>query len=973
MKLSNVLAAVLLVGCAPAPTKPVAPTKVAPPPTATASEASPAPEPPFPKLGTVALARVDVREVAQITPTGRALDGAFEVLQLALPADAPQVSERSEVEVEGPALPYAFVSGRELWIRRPTSDARRALDGALYVSAGWGEPGRRIRFHADLGATKAADPKLLTRWLSALSEQFSRHDGPFFAYAESTLRARLGKAAPPSDAHPTWGTRGNQFANLIGTSTGRSSVQEALQQNRPLYVELSSGPRKTALSALAAPRLTRHPWPAMLAQLPQKAKPELLARAAPANFYFLRVRDFTTFLDLSQLVESWGTPALDVIDGKIQDRGLRDRYQTELALESGELSRVFGPSVISELALVGSDPYLIEGSDLTLIFRVTSGPLFDAALLKALGTFGDRHGGITSVHRTHDGVDVQVSRSADGQVHRQRASVDGFELVSNSPGAIDRVISTIHGKAPRLADEPDFAYMLARDAERDALLLAFAGDRFVETVVGPQQKIKAAERAVALAELSRPGYAALLFGFLEGRTPKDANELVRAKLLGVADTKANGVAAHWQPGQSAQSPRGSTIALVPLIDTPDITRVTASEQAGYEQFAREYERDWSEFVDPFALRVGRTMGADGALTIDAELRVLPLLRAQYRGFLRSVGDARVEAGELPDGARLLLGVGKDAELRHLLNGASRYLGSTPVSFDWLGDYAYVGLADRNELAEAALWERDTSPEGQTREPNRDAERRAIGSTPVYAGIAIRSTAAATIALAVLKRIGDEVAPDTLIWKPVRKHRGIAVMSVQSTEVDTRDCTLFYALTSHELLFALNETVLLGLVDRVLDGKGPREVDAKSDPRATQLVFDLHGKKDGALMSVLSWSLTKTLQQGQPRARDSAFAIFRGAPEIGGDPDKGAALLRNYFGAVTLTPEGNRYGYGPDGVRDPVRGSASAPIFPALPVNNSAVSRVLERLGSLRSEVAFDDEPGVAQAQSLRVHLSLDLR
>lgn len=992
MKLSTRLGSVALcsltllggAACAPPPPKPAAPVKAVAPPPATASEAPLAPEPPLPTLSARAPTRIDEPDAAQLTLTGRAIDGAFEVLELTLsPTDAQRFTERSVVEIEGPTLPYAFVASednlpnRPLWVRRPLSDQRRSLDGALYIASVWGDAGRRVRLHAEL-PNKNADPKVLGRYLAAATLHFQHRQGPFFAWAASTLSERLGKAAPQNNAHPTWGTRGDQFADLIATTTGRSSVQEALQQNRPLYLELSRGPRKTPITALEAPRLTRHPWPQMRALLPKRTvAPELLAAATPADFYYLRVRDFSTFLDLSQLAESWGTPALDVLDGKIQDRGLRDRYQTELALESGELSRVFGPSVIAELALVGSDPYLIEGSDLTLIFRVTSGPLFDAALLKALGAFGERHGGITSSELVHEGVTISVSRSSDGRVHRHRASVEGLQLVSNSAGALKRVISAVHGKAPRLADEPDFAYMLARDADKDAPLLAFAGDRFVETVVGPQQKIKAAERALALAELSRPGYAALLFGFLNGRSPKDAAELVQAKLLTAADLKPGGVAAGWQPGGVAQSARGSTLAMLPLIDTPDLTRVTAAEQSGYEEFARQYERDWSEFVDPFALRVSRTPAADGGMQVDAELRVLPLLRQQYRGFLRSVGDARIDAGGLPDGLRLLLGVGKDAELRHLLNGASRYLGDTPISFDWLGDYAYLGIADRNELAETALYQRDTAPEGQTRQADRMAEQLALGKTPLYGGIAIRSVGAAAIALTVLKHIGDEVTPGTLIWKQVRKHRGSTVMSVQSNEADKLDATVYYALTKRELVFSLNETVLLGLIDRIADGKNPREVAENERARATQLVLDLQAKQGGGLLTVLSWSLTKTLLQGQERARDSVLAAFRGAPELASDPEKSALLLQNYFGSVTLTPEGQRYGFGPDGVRDPVRGSASAPVFPALPVADSAVSKVIGRLKSLRSEVAFDDEPGNAQGganpQSLRVHLSLGLR
>jgi hypothetical protein len=166
---------------------------------------------------------------------------------------------------------------------------------------------------------------------------------------------------------------------------------------------------------------------AQLASKPLSSALEPLAQAAPADFYFLRVRDFSTFLDLSELADSWGTPALDMLDGRSSDRDLRARYETELGLQDSELSHSFGPSVVEQLAVVGSDPYLVEGSDLTLIFKVKSGLLFDAALLKALDAFTVAHPGLDTQRFVHEGEEVTVTRSRDGRVRRHRASVSGLD------------------------------------------------------------------------------------------------------------------------------------------------------------------------------------------------------------------------------------------------------------------------------------------------------------------------------------------------------------------------------------------------------------------------------------------------------------------------------------------------------------------------------------------------------------------
>src|SRR5207244_1495372 len=160
-------------------------------------------------------------------------------------------------------------------------------------------------------------------------------------------------------------------------------------------------------------------------------------------------------------VERVGAPSANLFDGAPTERGTLPRYLAELGVETGDLSRVLGPEVVQDFALTGSDPYVHEGSDVTLIFRLQSPLLFRAPLLKALAPHGAAHGGTQTSTFTHEGVAVEVARSPDGRVRQHHAVVADLELVSNSAAAIKRVISTIQGKAPKLADEPDFQYMLA--------------------------------------------------------------------------------------------------------------------------------------------------------------------------------------------------------------------------------------------------------------------------------------------------------------------------------------------------------------------------------------------------------------------------------------------------------------------------------------------------------------------------------
>src|SRR5260370_37785819 len=116
------------------------------------------------------------------------------------------------------------------------------------------------------------------------------------------------------------------------------------------------------------------------------------------------------------------------------------------------------------------------------------------------------------------------------------------------------------------------------------------GDRFVGEVVGPKQKVLEARRQIAMSELMTPGFAALLFGWMQGKSPERVEDLFAMSLLGKDELKhASGASIEWHPGVAARSQWGTVASMTPLIDWPAPQRVTAAERAGYERFALAYQ------------------------------------------------------------------------------------------------------------------------------------------------------------------------------------------------------------------------------------------------------------------------------------------------------------------------------------------------------------------------------------------------
>jgi hypothetical protein len=993
-----VLGAVACGPVSPPAERPAAPPVASRPPAPPRAPAlAEEPEPPAPTLRTGRIQPLEHAEVLALKVRRHFTDGDEQLLEIVLPdfaAEAPGDTFwlGTEARINGSRAPFQLVSrGKQsemvLWLRRPKSDLAAEIMGDAYTPSVGARPGHHFRFRVP-PPSGGASPELPALWAAASANYLSGQGTPFGISAAARLGARY---KLPGAVERYAGSRAaspSELAELMDTFAGRAAVQAALATHRGNVISAGKQPRTLPMAGLKGPALSRHPWADLSKRLGAKAPEEPLAKAVPADFYFVRAKSFGAFSDMLSFVQELGAPAADLFDGASSQRGSLPRYLAELGVETGELSRVLGPEVVADFALTGSDPYVHEGTDVTLIFRLKSPLLFQAALLKALATHGAAHGGTQSTSFGYEGVTVELSRSADGRVRQHRAVVGELSLVSNSGAAIKRVISAIVGKTPRLADEPDFEYMLARDAGVPADVLAFIGDRFVESVVGPAQKIAEARRQVALAELTAPPIAALLFGWVHGKSPSDENELLRSGLLGAAELRhGGGQRIEWQPGAPPRSAWGTPAALEPLIELPPVTKVSAVERDSYAEFARGYQARWSEYIDPIALRLSSARRGESK-GLHAELRVLPLVARDEAARFDLGGDGRVAPNDLAAGARLSVGIGRDSPLRRELSHSLQLFSArgSGIALDWLGDYAMLGVADRSELLAAARVarrsgdlpiERPASQEELGRDDAFHSELDVLPGLPVYAVVGLQSRVAAAVALAAAKQLLQGAAAGAVAWAPFAVHRDVEVVRIVGHD-HGRELSLYYALAGDNLLVTFNRSVLRSLIDQALDGKLLVPPPGARPPQQDgQVVLELAPSKKGALRTLLTWLLTLASAEGTWQARATAEAVLRGVPESAHNPERSAELSLAYLGVAPLSADGRRYRLSPEGISDPLRGTAHAPDWPAVPTPESSTERLLAAFGRFRSDLSFDEEPQLSSTEpalrSLRARVDLWLR
>jgi hypothetical protein len=882
-------------------------------------------------------------------------------------------------------LAFAVQAGDRIWVRRPAKDAAKALEGEIYIPAAWraADPTRRGRFKVPAPDKSVSDPAVVKQFGEACAQTFGemRHHALFYGFAADRMLARYAPVPMPkggAQARPMRGRR-SELDRLMDTTTGMASVQEAIQSDRPLWLQTAREKSTIALASLKAPALAMHPFAEMLKVLKKPVAEEKLANATPADFYYARLNDLAVFFKIVDQLDAWATPAVNVLEGHGEDHALSERTLTQLGLERTQLARTLGTSVVAELALVGSDPYVREGSDLTVIFRVKQKAMFDAGLANALSNHQRVHPGTGDKPVDHQGVAIHVQRSTDGALRQHRATVGDLEIVSNSLGATRRVLDTIAGRSPKLSEQPDWRYMMARDGGRSDGLV-FLGDRFIAEVVGPRQKIMQARRELALSELLQPGWAALLYGWLEGRAPASTDELVASGLLGKDELRhaSDGTAIAFTPGKAARSSWGSSTVMEPLIDLPPLKMVSQAEKEAYERFADGYQRYWQQYLDPICLRLAVEPDGKSGTKLTADLRVLPLIEGtEYREIGEMVGHARLTTPMIGAGLRAVIGIGADAKLRRELN---RLAGSSPlggsISLDWLGDWLFFGVEDRAEVARSLMvLERSAVPQAPSGDEDRSRkdEFSTALKTPVYLSIGLRNLVGATLFLSAAKKLVGDAAPGVVQWGegPLYKGMHTVHIAVAPKQMGSNQpgADIWYAISDSALVFTLSESVLHHVLDERAGGKGTQSVE-KQDGTA-QFVIDWASEKGQPLNTILGWLLEASSLDSGARSRFRAEAFLRGAP---GANLREVALA--YEGSEPVPPDGGHYTLAPDGVRDPARGSAVVERWPAIPVPGSPIEKLVTAVARFRAEIAFDDEPkleGKPAMRSLHARVILGLR
>ncbi len=831
----------------------------------------------------------------------------------------------------------------------------------------WGEQSLKLTLPA-VKESKPLTHDLEARWAEAQASHFATleamtEDFGFYSLAREATGRKYHVPARPLEGWNAPVQNRDEAMRLYEMTTGATALAESLALRRLLNPATEeSGRRIHDIAKVQGIDVAEHPWKKMMAGKTPAAEP--LAKLVPHDNYYVTFNSIRKFIEFGELSEQWGSPLTSAYEQSSRDYDLKGRYEKQLCLRSTTLGKTLGPALIRGLAVTGSDLYLREGSDVSVIFHVRQRDLFLASvepfLQEARTQFGKD---LLQEKNEYNKVVIESYVSPLREVSLNRASAGDFVIYSNSPIAIRRILDTQAGKRTALADVLDFQYMrtIFRADEKGEDGFVFLSDAFIRQQVGPASKIKEKRRLEALASLYLISHGALFSAWDTGKLPDDLLSLLsKSQFKADQIVMPEGKSIRWDGEQRlAVSDAYNTIQfLTPLLELP-IDRITEAERTEYGRFRVGYLDNWRQYFDPVGMRLGLKDSE-----VKFEVYLLPLVKnSQYDGLREWSGGgvAKLDPGMLS--ARTIFQYFAHINPKALaLNDPNKSLGSW-FFIRWDDSPAYKPLAQS--------WRDYELKRPDWLDQLRD-QVYLIWQTPLTVGIEMGNEAAFDANLVKLRDGANGILGESAKEELKPAHRGITITRLRFdrasflTDFLTRSSyaakdrnfvpTLYHAKVNGAWYISTQENSLKETIDLALgrrDGKGPpaAKVEVNSSlhisPRAASLAAE-------TLQGYLAWETHK-----QALAAEPLWQALYGSGVLATDASarEAAATARKFLGFVPVSPDGTAYRFNRRAaeVVNARHGSMSQPRLNSTIAADSPLARLLEQVPSLRADLRFRED------------------
>jgi len=524
----------------------------------------------------------------------------------------------------------------------------------------------------------------------------------FYQYCILQSRARYG-VSPPSIPQRTPETVSLE-TDLYKWASSSMGIQDTMQY-RALSSSEGVGDLNTHVSSLLPPSLRSLPYEELLEKkrTDEQVEPTLheIAKFVPEDQYFLHFNSMQSLGEVMDLSTQWGTNLLRLFTVRAQDQRLQAKLEDQLCLRRGPLTKLFADAVIGEVAVTGSDPFVLEGTDVTMVFRLKQPEAFAAAADGWMAEVRQKHPGLVEREFNYRGHKVVARYTNDRVVSSFVVTHDDCAIYSNSHRSIRRIVDAAVGETPSLHDALDYRYVttiLPPKTDADSGYV-FASEAFIKRLVGPAAKISEKRRLQCFNNLVMLNNASLFYRLEYGRSPASLSELIEGRFVDAGKIVCPHGGAYdfdAEHDTCTCSLHNRLKYLTPNVEL-SVLNVSQQEAAEYERYKQRYAAFWQKAFNPLAVRVtvGRRMKLESC--------VLPFANGSFYGELHGVvdknpmplGTARIAPSAV---ASMVIVPGREkiAELLKEIPGVSETLTANPTLTDlsqWIGDRVGLHFCD----------------------------------------------------------------------------------------------------------------------------------------------------------------------------------------------------------------------------------------------------------------------------------------
>lgn len=583
---------------------------------------------------------------------------------------------------------------------------RENLDGTRKIESSESE------LELDIPTIEGGPISILREWAEHQNQYFldllqQYPEESFFEYCLLQSASRYGVTPPtiPSLAYDQPALK----KGLYEVFTGSRMIQESLQ--RSTFAQGQGSANYTVpIYQLTGPSLQSLDYEALLKKRADEDKvlPQVheISKLVPADQYFLHFHSPAAAGDLFDLSLEWADSLLRAVRTRAEDARLRQKLETQLCVKQSGLEELFAAGAITEFALTGADPYLLEGTDISLLIHAPQIEEFRKHYKSWVDEARGLRGDLVERQFNYRGHEVQVRYTDDRTVSTFLVEQAPYVMISNSHRGIRAVIDTSTGKSPALYDALDYRYvttLLPPTPEQEAGYF-FASEEFIKRNISPQNKISEKRRLQCFNNLVMLNNASLFYRLENDQSPQSISDLAEGKYVDLSRVVCphGGSYSYDVQHDACTCSLHNRLKLLTPNSELSIQKVSVEEQQEYEQYKQHYRAFWGTVFDPIAVRfsVGKTVTAQVCILPTANGPLYQQLRGQFSTQPQNIDTSGISQTAIASTVAVM-GREQIGEFLRSLPGIHEAIDSDPTLSDlaWLGDQVSAHLCDDDMVLE----------------------------------------------------------------------------------------------------------------------------------------------------------------------------------------------------------------------------------------------------------------------------------